>query len=280
MKKFFLILLIAGMAIACKDNDTSSADHDTAADAAAKEDSIEMSPEQQARKEANKKKDLNAPSITPIEHATFVLKWDKQVIYVDPVGGAAPFKNMGDPDFIFITDIHGDHMNAETINAVKTPKTKIYAPQAVADKLPSNIQVNVINNGESMEVDELSITAIPMYNLSEERLKFHEKGRGNGYVLNKYGYNLYISGDTEDIPEMRELEDIDMALVCMNLPYTMPWEKAADAVLEFKPRAILPYHYRGTDGYESVDSFAKKIGNSNDEIEVRLLNWYPNKGKE
>ena len=113
-----------------------------------------------------------------------------------------------------------------------------------------------------------------MYNLREEALKFHPKGRGNGYVLNMAGERVYISGDTEDIPEMRSLKDIDKAFVCMNLPYTMTVQSAADAVLEFKPETVYPYHYRGSDSISDVNLFKKIVNEGNDSIEVLLLEWY------
>ena len=108
---------------------------------------------------------------------------------------------------------------------------------------------------------------MPMYNLTPIRLRFHNKGRGNGYVMAFGGKRVYVSGDTEDIPEMRELKKIDVAFVCMNLPYTMTQEQAADAVPEFKPKTVYPYHYRGSD----TAKFKKLVA---DASEVRLRDWY------
>jgi L-ascorbate metabolism protein UlaG (beta-lactamase superfamily) len=113
-----------------------------------------------------------------------------------------------------------------------------------------------------------------MYNLREEALKFHTKGRGNGYILTINEERIYISGDTEDIPEMRALEDIDKAFVCMNLPYTMTVESAASAVLDFKPTVVYPYHYRGTDGLSDIEKFKTMVTNDNKDIEVVFLKWY------
>jgi L-ascorbate metabolism protein UlaG (beta-lactamase superfamily) len=113
-----------------------------------------------------------------------------------------------------------------------------------------------------------------MYNLTEDRLKYHEKGRGNGYVVTVGDVRIYISGDTEDIPEMRALENIDYAFVCMNLPYTMTVEQAASAVLEMKPRVVYPYHYRGKGMMSDTKKFAALVAEDGD-IEVRQLDWYP-----
>lgn len=122
---------------------------------------------------------------------------------------------------------------------------------------------------------DIQITAIPMYNLREEALGFHEKGRGNGYVLQREGRRVYISGDTEDIPEMRALEEIDMALVCMNLPYTMTVESAADAVIEFQPAKVYPYHYRGRPEVSDVEKFATLVKKGSSAVEIVQLDWYP-----
>ncbi|MDX1314684.1 MAG: MBL fold metallo-hydrolase, partial [Eudoraea sp.] len=194
------------------------------------------------------------------------------------VGGADKFKAYPKPDLILITDYHGDHLNVETLEALNTEKAKIIVPQAVADELPEAFtpQVDVLNNGDSKERFGISVEAIPMYNLREEAKKFHVKGRGNGYVLSKDGMRLYFSGDTEDIPEMRALENIDKAFVCMNLPYTMTVESAANAVLEFKPKEVYPYHFRGNPDVSDVAKFKDIVTKGNPEIKVVQLDWYPN----
>jgi len=216
--------------------------------------------------------------IHPIGHATMVLEWDETVFYIDPVGGAEAFKGMKDADIILITDIHGDHLNIETLQAVKNEKNVIIAPQAVIDKLPEVLKTGtkVLVNDAMILQNTFSITAVPMYNLREEALQFHEKGRGNGYILEKGNYRIYISGDTEDIPEMRKLKDIDLAFVCMNLPFTMTVESAASAVAEFKPKTVVPYHYRGREGFSDVDTFERLVKEKATEVEVKRLNFYPN----
>jgi L-ascorbate metabolism protein UlaG (beta-lactamase superfamily) len=124
-------------------------------------------------------------------------------------------------------------------------------------------------------VDGFKITGVPMYNLRVAATKFHTKGRGNGYVIEKNGMKVYFSEDTEDIPEMRQLKNIDKAFVCMNLPYTMTVESAADAVLAFKPKHVYPYHYRGVDGLSDVAKFKELVNKGTPAVEVVQLNWYP-----
>lgn len=216
--------------------------------------------------------------IIPIEHATTVLEYGDITIYVDPVGGAEAFKEQKEPDLILITDIHFDHLNLETLEGLNTSKAKIIVPQAVADKMPAEFtpQLDILNNGDTKERYDILVEAIPMYNLREEALKFHNKGRGNGYVLNIGNERIYFSGDTEDIPEMRALKNIDKAFVCMNLPYTMTEESAASAVLEFNPKQVYPYHYRGKPDVSDVVKFKKLVNEGNADIEVVQLDWYPN----
>lgn len=214
--------------------------------------------------------------IYPVLHATMAIKYGGQIIYVDPYGGKKGFEGVGDPSLILITDIHGDHMNLETLNELEAQSTPIVAPQAVVGKLtPTFTNLTALANGEKTTIQNINIEAIPMYNLPEDSTSRHPKGRGNGYLLTMGGKRIYISGDTEDISEMRALENIDVAFVCMNLPYTMTVEAAADAVMEFKPKVVYPFHYRGKGGFSDVETFKRLINVSSDQIEVRLVNWYP-----
>lgn len=211
-------------------------------------------------------------TIQPIQHGTLALSWNKTTIYVDPTGGKEAFSGLNKPNLILLTDIHGDHMNIKTLKTLDTENTTIIAPQAVKERLPESLvkKVAVLSNGENTELMNIKIHAIPMYNLPEDEDSRHPKGRGNGYILTMGGKNIYISGDTEDIKEMRSLENIDVAFVCMNLPYTMDINQAAGAVLEFKPDIVYPYHYRGQD----TEAFKAMVNEKNKEIEVRLRNWY------
>jgi L-ascorbate metabolism protein UlaG (beta-lactamase superfamily) len=216
-------------------------------------------------------------TIQPVQHASVVLKWDNKTIYVDPSGGANLFAGMDAPDLILITDIHGDHMDLKTLEAINTSKATLVVPQAVADMLPAALKpkVVVLANGAKTTKFGVNISAIPMYNLPETADSKHPKGRGNGYVITVGEKNIYFSGDTEDIAEMRALKNIDVAFVCMNLPYTMDVNQAAQAVLAFKPKIVYPYHYRGQNGLADVEAFKSQVNASDKKIEVRLRNWYP-----
>ncbi len=215
--------------------------------------------------------------VLPISHATFVLKWESAVIYNDPTGGAGAFTGHPEPTIILISDVHGDHLNVETLQAITTERTIIIAPQAVADQLPETLPgtLVVLKNGETTTQEGIFIEAIPMYNLPESPDSRHTKGRGNGYVLEASGKRIYIAGDTAGTPEMRSLTTIDMAFIPMNPPFTMTVEEAAEAVLDFEPKKVYPYHYRGQGGSSDINHFKELIEQGSSDTTVILLNWYP-----
>jgi L-ascorbate metabolism protein UlaG (beta-lactamase superfamily) len=225
---------------------------------------------------------ISEVKITPIEHATMVIEYKGKTIYVDPTGGKDAFKSVPKADFVLITDIHSDHFHLNTIESIDLSNAKIIATEAVYKLLPKGLRLNTnpMVNGSKENYGIFTVETVPMYNLREEALKFHPKGRGNGYVLTFGKERIYISGDTEDIPEMRKLKNIDKAFVCMNLPYTMTVENAANAVLSFKPKQVYPYHYRGTEGFSDVALFKEIVNNETKDIEVVQLDWYPNISKK
>jgi L-ascorbate metabolism protein UlaG (beta-lactamase superfamily) len=205
--------------------------------------------------------------ITPLYHASTLIEAGGKTIYLDP---AKPTKFAGLPkaDLILITDIHGDHMDPASVAEIRKPGTDIMAPPAVVATVTA---AKPIANHETKKWEGWTIEAIPAYNITRgpgPGKLFHDKGRGNGYVLTYGGVRFYFSGDTEGIPEMRALKNIDVAFVCMNLPYTMPPEEAAEAVKAFHPKVVIPYHYRGSD----LAVFKKGLEGTG--IEVRLLDWY------
>lgn len=205
--------------------------------------------------------------LTAIRHASFLLEAGGKVIHVDP-WSQGDYTGLPKADILLITDTHGDHFDPKAIEIVRRPDTLIIAPAAVAEKLAG---ARPLRNGESTDAGPFHIEAVPMYNLKRgpaEGQVYHAKGRGNGYVITYSGFRLYVSGDTESTPEMRALANIDAALICMNLPYTMPPEEAAEAVRAFRPKVAIPYHYRGSD----VSAFARALEGTG--VEVKLLDWY------
>ncbi|WP_292293591.1 MBL fold metallo-hydrolase [Marivita sp.] len=218
--------------------------------------------------------DAGTFTVHPVSHASVVIETPAGVMYIDPVGEVSQYSDLPAADMILITHEHGDHYNADTLDALKGEDTVMLTNPAVFDMLPEGMKTNTTSlaNGESTEVAGVEISAIPAYNTTEGRTDFHPEGRDNGYVLDFDGFRIYVSGDTEDIPEMRALEDIDLAFVCMNLPFTMSADAAASAVSEFAPTYVYPYHYRGRDnGTQDPAEFAEMVEG---DVEVKMGEWY------
>lgn len=207
-------------------------------------------------------------TIQPVNHAALQLKHGNTVITVDPTMMGGDYSALAKADIILVTDIHGDHLDAATIAKASKQGTTVVVPQAAAAQVSG---ATVIANGEKKTIKGVEIEAVPMYNLqrgpSAGQL-FHTKGRGNGYVVTLGGKRLYMSGDTECVPEIKALKNIDVAFMTMNLPYTMPPNEAADCVKAFKPAIVYPYHYMGSD----LKVF--QTGLSGAGVEIRLRDWY------
>jgi L-ascorbate metabolism protein UlaG (beta-lactamase superfamily) len=213
--------------------------------------------------------------IRPVEHASLVMSVPGMVIYADPVGGAALYEGLPPPALILVTHEHGDHFDVETLAALVGDNTRLLTNPAVHGMLPEDLKARAtaIANGETTTANDIPIAAVPAYNTTADRLQYHPQGRDNGYVLTVAGQRVYIAGDTEDIPEMRALEAIDIAFVPMNLPYTMTVEQAAAGVEAFQPGFVYPYHYGESDTAE----FARLVTESGARTDVVLHDWYPNR---
>lgn len=203
--------------------------------------------------------------ISFIGHGTLMLKFNDKIIHIDPVSREADYSKLPKADLILITHEHGDHLDANAIGQLKKESTVILLTKRCHDKLGEG---EVIENGQSKEISGIKIEAVPAYNIVNKRNNgqpFHPKGAGNGYVLTLGDKRLYIAGDTENTPEMKELENIDIAFLPMNLPYTMTPEMVADAAKAFRPKILYPYHYGSTDPQLLVD-----LLKSDKDIEVRI----------
>lgn len=187
------------------------------------------------------------------------------MIHVDPVSREADYSKMPKADLILITHEHGDHLDPQAIELVRTEKTSIVLTEVCGSKISGGV---VMKNGEVRNVQGLKIEAVPAYNLLHMRspgVPFHPKGVGNGYVITFGKKRVYVAGDTENVPEMKKLKNIDVAFLPMNLPYTMTPEMVADAAKAFKPAILYPYHYGETDTSRLIE-LLQGVG----EVEVRI----------
>ena len=185
--------------------------------------------------------------ITFIGHGSLIFTYGGKVIHVDPFSKLADYSTLPKADLILITHEHADHLDLEALNRVRTDKTEVILTENSAQKVKGGI---VVKNGDAKVVDQLKIEAVPAYNLVHKRDSgepFHPKGVGNGYVITFGDKRVYVAGDTENIPEMKGLTNIDVAFLPMNLPYTMTPEMVADAAKAFNPKILYPYHTGDTD---------------------------------
>ncbi|MFZ0455129.1 MAG: MBL fold metallo-hydrolase [Ignavibacteriaceae bacterium] len=203
--------------------------------------------------------------ITFIGHASLVFNYNNLVIHVDPFSRLADYSSLPKADLILITHEHGDHCDPEAVKQIRTENTDVVLTEACKGKISGGI---VMKNGDVKTVKGIKIEAVPAYNIVHKRDNsepFHPKGTGNGYVIHFGDKKIYVAGDTENIPEMKDLKNIDIAFLPMNLPYTMTPEMVADAAKSFMPRILYPYHYGETEVSKIVDLMKDTKG-----IEVRI----------
>lgn len=206
--------------------------------------------------------------ITFIGHGTLMFEFNSLVIHIDPVSRYADYTKLPQADLILITHQHGDHLDSLAIAALRKQNTVLYCNKASHSKAQFG---TVIGNGEVAEFRGIEIEAVPAYNIINKRengAPFHPKGEGNGYVLTFADKKIYIAGDTENVTEMKDLKNIDVAFLPMNLPYTMTPQMVADAVNTFNPRILYPYHF----GKSNLNELIPMLRDKKDfEIRIRKM---------
>jgi len=202
-----------------------------------------------------------------IGHGSLMLTFKGKVIHVDPFSPLADYSKLLKADIILITHDHPDHLDLQAIAVIRIKTTALVLTKACAEKMAGGI---VMQNGDVQTVQGIIIEAVPAYNIVHKRdngQPFHLRGVGNGYIMTFGDKRVYVAGDTENIPEMKALQRIDIAFLPMNLPYTMTPEMVADAAKAFKPKILYPYHYGNTDTAKIVAALK-----DTKEVEVRIRN--------
>ena len=206
--------------------------------------------------------------ITFIGHGTLMFEFKGMVIHIDPTMREADYKDMPDADLILVTHQHGDHLDITAINHILKKDCEAVMTPVCLENLEDFNQAVIMKNGDKKTIKGIQIEAIPAYNIEHKRnngTPYHPKGEGNGYILTFGDTRVLVAGDTENIPEIKALKDIDIAFLPMNLPYTMTPEMVADAAKAFRPSILYPYHYGNTDTDELV-----KLMEAEKDIEVRI----------
>ena len=204
-------------------------------------------------------------TITFLGHGTLMFTFHGKTIHVDPYSRVADFAQLPKADIILITHEHGDHLDTAALAKVRTEETKVVLTEICAQQVEGG---TVLQNGDVHTVGEVTIEAVPAYNLVHKRENgqpFHPRGAGNGYIVTFGDTRVYVAGDTENTPEMKGLQDIDYAFLPMNLPYTMTPEMVADGAKAFRPKVLYPYHYGDSDTSKLQELLEGEEG-----IEVRI----------
>ena len=199
-------------------------------------------------------------------HASIRIEYNGKEIEIDPVrklgNKTIDYAAMPKADFVFVTHEHGDHFDKEAIKILSREGTQLIMNKRCADMYGP---CGVLANGQSAQFGDISVDAVPAYNISEGRTQFHPKGRDNGYILTIDGLRIYIAGDTEDIPEMSKVKNIDIAFLPCNQPYTMTTEQLVRAAKVIKPKVLFPYHYGQTD----VSGIASQLKGTGIDVRIR-----------
>jgi L-ascorbate metabolism protein UlaG (beta-lactamase superfamily) len=202
-----------------------------------------------------------------IGHGSLMFSFNNFIIYIDPVRSSGVYDNLPEADLILVTHEHGDHLDADLIKTLRKDATVMLSNEKGAASVS---WAKVMKDGDSYDINGITVLTVQAYNIKNMRAPgqpFHPKGSGNGYVINIGDKKFYVAGDTENIPEMKDLKNIDVAFLPMNLPYTMTPEMVADAAKSFKPAILYPYHYGNTD----TTSIINLLKDSGIEVRIRKL---------
>lgn len=205
--------------------------------------------------------------ITFLGHASLKMDFHGRHIYIDPCTQVADFSEMPKADIILFTHEHSDHFDLKAIEELRSEDTLVVLTEMCAVKYAEGL---VMRNEDVKIVQGLQIEGVPAYNIVNKRpsgFPYHLKGMGNGYIITFGDRRVYIAGDTERIPEMSELSDIDVAFLPVSLPDTMSVEMASDAVKVIRPKIFYPYRYGDTDIAELIERLKGQA-----ETEVRVRN--------
>ena len=184
-------------------------------------------------------------------HASICIEYDGKTVYIDPVAKlrdrTVDYETLPKADIILVTHEHFDHYDTAALRQLTTDGMKLVMNPRCVELYGSGTSVA---NGDRLQLADgiaVEVEAVPAYNTTAEHQQFHPRGRDNGYILTLDGLRIYIAGDTEDIPEMADIKDIDIAFLPCNQPFTMTTDQLVRAAQMVQPKVLFPYHYGETD---------------------------------
>lgn len=209
--------------------------------------------------------------LTFFAHASIAIEYEGRVIYVDPVKENAEYEKLPKADMILVTHSHYDHFDMAAIEAVQKEDTRILLDKTSAEGFQGDCYT-MLPGAVAEPFEDIRVEAVAAYNTSEHQLQFHPKEREDcGYVVTLGGdVRIYVSGDTEPTPEQAALQNIDIAFICVNQPYTMTPEQAVAAVKAVQPKIYYPYHYGQVDEPTDVEALKKMLEGVTD-VRIRPL---------
>lgn len=194
-------------------------------------------------------------------HASLAMETGGKWIYIDPVSEYGDFKKERKADAIFITHSHFDHLDLSAVKALTGKETMIVCDRVSAGKIADK-HANVMKPGKEVTIFEgIKVEAVPAYNTTTGHTQFHPKEREDcGYIFHIGGSRIYISGDTENTPEVKSLKNIDVAFLPVNQPFTMTVDQAVDVIKTLRPKVFYPYHYGCTDQKTDIKRLTEEAG--------------------
>lgn len=214
--------------------------------------------------------------VQPIEHGSFTLKLDGQLLYVDPMEDSSHFEKLPKADMILVSFDHPNYIVPTAMKSLVKDETQIIVPASLQKTLPEDLKEKsvVISPGKDSTVRNVDFRILEKTEVLENQLV----KQNNGVIIQTEKYKIFVSGDNGSLKELPKLEGIDIALIQMNVKDSLALATTIDEILKIKPKQVIPYYYQSSFSYSYVARLKKKVEEQNPAIEVKILDWYRSGG--